>query len=503
MPPSTGPGGLPFQAYRAVLLGYLVLITALSRNFARVRLEVAGLPVFATEIVILLLSVLLAIVWVRQRRSLLRVELPGRLLLAYLAVGAVFAVVGLGHAYGLSALRDFALVYYVVFFFLTLAFLQNGGTLAEIAVALVLGGTIAAAIAVVDFAVAPELAWQHATTGHVALFAWAAAVWLTLRRPRRGRTVARLSAGAGVLVCTVAVYLSAYRTMLVVVAAGTVVLAAALWSRSNWPALRRLAGVTAWFAVAGLAVLAHGVAVGPRAATFPDHGPTTRAAGTAVLSARWVRGLGLPGKAGDALARAVAESRTAAARMNEMRASGSTGSIGLPADRDRPIPPAIAFASAEAMDSVGFRRLAWRNAMARIRTAPWTGIGFGPNAGLFPDSFCDLVSSPLSNCGNAHNTYLTVAMRMGIPALVFLLAVNVLVIVRFVAASRHEKPSGPPVWAAPFMLALLACFAAYALTSLFLESPYLAAPYWVVLGSLAQVGMTGTTSAAAAGAGAC
>ncbi len=489
---------LALDLYRAVLLAYLVLTAALSRDFARLRIDVAGLPLFSTELVMGVLAILLAAVSIRRRRFPVRLRLPGWLLLGYLALAAAYAATGLARGFGLAALRDFALVYYLLFFFFTAAFLDNGGDVVHIADALALGGIAGSALTVLGFALAPELTWEHGTTGHVALIAWAAATWTAVRLPELRSRLGRAAAGTGIVLCTAAIYLSAYRTMAAVVVAGAAAFAVASLRWSRGAGLRRIAVATSWFAAAALAVSAHGLAVTARAAALPVHGPTTAAAGTAVISARWVRGLGLPGRAGSAVASAIADSRTAAAAMTGKQ--GDDQGSGAPTGAARPpspgpailaTPPTAGFSSAEAIDSIGFRRLAWRNAMARIRTAPLTGIGFGPNAALFPDRFCALVSSDLSNCGNAHNTYLTLAMRMGLPVLAFFVAVNALVLLRLDRAGRRRSFSGRQALAAPALVALLAGFAAYALTGLFLESPYLAVLYWVVLGALAHISATG------------
>lgn len=67
-------------------------------------------------------------------------------------------------------------------------------------------------------------------------------------------------------------------------------------------------------------------------------------------------------------------------------------------------------------NSFSFRLDAWRYSLERIASSPLVGIGYGPESGL-QTAGCGFPASPTSNCGNAHNTYLTPVMRMGGPGL--------------------------------------------------------------------------------------
>lgn len=65
--------------------------------------------------------------------------------------------------------------------------------------------------------------------------------------------------------------------------------------------------------------------------------------------------------------------------------------------------------------SMTLRQNDWMLALAAIRSAPWTGTGFG----TFPDvitAYRTGATSPLSSIDKAHNTYLENTVELGIPA---------------------------------------------------------------------------------------
>jgi O-antigen ligase len=135
--------------------------------------------------------------------------------------------------------------------------------------------------------------------------------------------------------------------------------------------------------------------------------------------------------------------------------------------------------------SIVFRKRAWSNALARIRRSPLLGIGFGPPSALFPDFQCEIFSSPLSNCGNAHNTYLTLAMRMGLPILALFGTASGMALWRGLRSVREATAATEGVSALMLLLASTVSLAAYGFMSLLLESPYLAVLFWTTLGGVA------------------
>jgi len=136
--------------------------------------------------------------------------------------------------------------------------------------------------------------------------------------------------------------------------------------------------------------------------------------------------------------------------------------------------------------SATFRRIAWAKAVARIRAQPWTGIGFGPEPALYPSSYCDAPESPISNCGNAHNTYLTLAMRTGIPSFMLWAVASLWVAGGYARAVLRHKNDEAVVRTAVLLTAILASLLVFGFFSLFFESPYLSPYYWVTLGVMAE-----------------
>lgn len=89
-----------------------------------------------------------------------------------------------------------------------------------------------------------------------------------------------------------------------------------------------------------------------------------------------------------------------------------------------------------------------------------------------------------SNCGNPHNTFLTLVLRMGVPtSLLYFgaLVVAILTGLRHAWSVRLDNASG--LYLVLLLLSLVSMLA-YAFMSLFFESPFLSAPYWTVFGFL-------------------
>jgi hypothetical protein len=475
----TTPAGV---AFRAVLLAYVAAIGAFSREFAHLHVTLAGVPLFAGELTLVALGGLAAAHLLVTHRRPLRMDGVTVAIAGFVLVGAVHAAVGLVRGFGIAALRDFALAYYAAFFPLALVYRAAGGPPNALAAAFAAGATVGGLLAIARLVATPALDWGHGVPGHQALLAWVAVLAALVPPPPRsasGRAARRLAVAVNAAV----VLLSGYRTMLVVLAgvAAASGLALARWRR---PALRRvlaaaLAGLLAWGAI----VLA--IAVSPRPAAWPweDNGPMSLGRALYMVAARWA--MVAPGS--------WAHDERPAAGRKTVPEWGSVPSAGekQPTRRDgagrpaaTPPPPRPAPVKAPAPSgsrSFGFRLLTWQRALERVRTSPILGIGFGPAPNLHPDRHCQLLNLPASNCGNAHNTYLTVAMRMGVPVLLGLLLLNGVVLTR---ALRALRAAADPRREADLVLALtvVASFALYAATSLFLESPYLSSLYWTVLG---------------------
>jgi O-antigen ligase len=436
---ATGSGSeVLARVYRFVFVAHLAAVAALQRDFSRLHFSLAGVPIFANEATILLLGSLLVAITVQRRRLVLRLGALEWLLLAYLAVGAAFTARGLAVGFGLATLRDAALVYYAAFAFFALAFRELGGTTARVARALVGGSVVGALVWTGRFLARPSLIDGHAVPSFAGILAWLGLVGVLLpwRHTRGWREVGRW---LGVAACSLVVFLSAYRTMLgVLVASLLAVLAGRHWAGEVVQHLRP-SRLVAWLGIMALVTAA--LAALPLSRPVVIDGDVPAGHALAVVSRRWLGGMAAPW--------------------------GSVNS------------------------SVAFRTQAWRNALLRIRHSPWVGVGFGPPAALFPDFHCELASSPLSNCGNAHNTYLTIAMRMGLPVLALVAAVNLVALGRGLAALGGRGEGGKSTSSLVVILGLYAGLATYGVTSLLLESPHLAVPFWVIVGTLAASNLGG------------
>jgi hypothetical protein len=445
------------------LLAYLAACAGFQQKFARLHAWLGGVPFFVGEATILALVLVELGLLLGAKRLPFAFRLPEWLLIAYGLIGAVHAVAGLSHGYGIAVFRDFALVYYAVFYFLARAHLARCHEPAGLIWALSLGATAGSAWQVARFLSSPALVDGHGATGTLALTAWLAVVGLVhLRGAAKGPFRRSLWLAALAIDCF-AIYLSAYRTMLGVIVASLLILSmgAASWRSSACRgALWRLASVVA---LATLVVFAHAQTMPELSARFTDRGPVSLTDGLGGITSRWsFRLLQVVRAPPPGQSREGADSDSAERRTTYRDSGGFTPSF-------------------------RFRSTAWRKALDRIEATPWLGIGFGPAADLFPDEMCDFIASPLSNCGNAHNTYLTLAMRMGVPAFLLFLAINVVILVPFIARQRQPALHPRDATLGSFAgVAYVSCLA-FAWLSLFFESPYLSVIYWVVLGSMASL----------------
>ena len=457
MPKMTGPVPVTRRhrwagrSFDTAFLAYLACTTAFGREFAHLHLTVGGAPLFVGELTLLALTLLAVAVHGPRRVLPRKLDFASAGLLVVLAFGAFLAVKGLAAGFGLAALRDFAMVYYAWFFFLTRAYLRQGGTPRRILGALLAGALAGSFVTAARFIVSPALVWGHGTAGHNALDAWVAIIILLAATSAAHALAAKMATVAAVSVCIFVMYISGYRTLLAVVAVslGAITLLA---TRRGAALSRRFVGAL-WVsaAVLGAVVVIPRLAI-PQTNRFVDrNGPVPIGDALASVAYRWtsdVYGLWL--------------------------GHSSRGPL------------------VDETGSLSFRSNAWRHAAQRILGSPWTGIGFGPPAVLFPASDCDTAPSPTSNCGAAHNTYLMLAMRMGIPAALLVCAILGWLLARSAAAltdSAHLPRADQVLTSAA--LAFLS-FLVFGATSLLFESPYLASVAWVLAGVTAHL-TTGAT----------
>jgi O-antigen ligase len=118
---------------------------------------------------------------------------------------------------------------------------------------------------------------------------------------------------------------------------------------------------------------------------------------------------------------------------------------------------------------------AWRNAVELIGAHPVGGVGFGTPVDVYPlDEPPQKMESPF-NYGLPHNTYLTVALKTGLPGLVLLLTALAVWVVRMWQLRARST------WAcAVVAFGVYGC--CYGYFSLFFERPFMAFPFWVVIG---------------------
>ena len=448
-------------AFEVVFLGYLVGIAAFSREFAHLHLTVHGIPLFMGELVLLTLTILATASHLARRRLPFRLDFAAWALLTLLTAGAVLAVRGLLMGFGLAVLRDFALVYYGWFFFLTLAYLRQGGTCVRILGALLAGAVVGSVAETSRFLASPSLTWGHATAGFNGLFAWAAVVVALALATTSTGFIRRAAAAAAVAVCTFAIYLTAYRTLIFVAAVAVTVVS--IWSgfQTGRSARRFAWSLWGWMALMAVLILVPRIAIPSPHRIVPVNGPLTLRDALGSISHRWTgqRFGGLP-----MLLRRDVESAP------DPKKRG-VGSVPDPQDWK---------------GSASFRLAAWKNALVRIEASPWFGIGYGPPAILYPASGCDTAPSPTSNCGSAHNTYLTLAVRMGIPSAVLLCALLGWLLSRSVLSARKSaRDPGRDLSSFVAFAALLSC-AVFGLTGLLFESPYLGSVVWVLAGVIAH-----------------
>lgn len=122
-------------------------------------------------------------------------------------------------------------------------------------------------------------------------------------------------------------------------------------------------------------------------------------------------------------------------------------------------------------DDARFRLLAWAEAISRFGANPVFGEGYG-----VPFSF-ELADTDV----RPHNTYLTVLYKMGIVGLASLLGALMVVGVTSWRAFRC-RPRTSDGTVLLLLLMTLFMMLTYGALNLFLESPFFAAPFWLLIG---------------------
>ena len=438
-------------AFEVTFLGYLAGITAFSRAFSHLHVTVYGVPLFVGELTLLTLTLLAAAIHLSGRQLFPKLGFVGWALLAILAAGSVFAVRGLMAGWGLSALRHSALVYYCWLFFLTLSYLERVGTSRRILGALLFGAIAGSLLASVSFFASPALVFGHGAAGHTGLFAWMAIFTLLASESLGVRLLPKPLAVVAILVCTCAIFFTGYRTLLLVVAASVAAVTLGGTGLKSPPARRLKASLLAWTALLAASILVPRAMLRSPDRFIPDYAPVPLGDALAAVDFRWT-------------------SAQYGWSLSAILASG------METDQDLVDPTR----------SISFRSKAWHEALIRIETSPWIGVGFGPEVLLHPASDCDTLPSPTSNCGSAHNTYLTLAMRVGLPLTLLLLGVLGALLVRSARAGRRTARDSADAFTTVTAATALLSFLVFGLTSLLFESPYLSSIVWVLAGIVAH-----------------
>ena len=154
------------RLYRLVLIAYLFAVACGSRDFSRLQVNIAGIPLFPGEAVIALLLALAVLQVLKERRLPFGLDIPTGGMFAYLGIGVVFTVIGFWRGFGLAVLRDAALVYYALFFFFSIVYVGNGGKPGDLVRTIGLGAVLGSTFRTVWFFLFPALSWGHAVPGY-------------------------------------------------------------------------------------------------------------------------------------------------------------------------------------------------------------------------------------------------------------------------------------------------------------------------------------------------
>jgi O-antigen ligase len=117
----------------------------------------------------------------------------------------------------------------------------------------------------------------------------------------------------------------------------------------------------------------------------------------------------------------------------------------------------------------------WKNALRLVAHHPMTGVGFGIPVMVYAATEPpDKMESPY-NYGLPHNTFITMALRMGIPGLVVLL----LILGTWLQGLWRIRARSA---LAPILLALVVYACCYGNFALLFERPFMAMPFWTLVG---------------------
>lgn len=401
----------------AVIFGYLVG----NRGFA--QLSIPGIPMLPGEAA---LSLGLTIgIWQRARTNtpLIRTDALNYTLLLWIAFCTARLPIDVRNL-GFVAVRDFALVYYSLFFFLGQSWAANDKFRRFLEVVLDAGLALTVPIATL-FLLSPELFLPLNIAGVplvfvkgdvAASFMAAGVFWFGANFARSGH--ARWLALAAV--CGAGVVLSNSRAAVVALGLGGVALVV----------LREKRIVKAFAAIGALAMLA------------------------LLLEATWVRPTGKPAQ----LVR-LYESVVTVTDFSGTQTPISAD-LGDKADNNR-------------------FRLVWWQAVLEQTAADglWLGLGFGQD---LADQFLRRYyadSSDDFNSRSPHNFLVTLVARTGVVGLLCFLTVLGAITSRALRARRLAPDSGASArWLAPFAIFVSACF------GVVLEGPMGAVVFWTVLG---------------------
>jgi hypothetical protein len=122
-----------------------------------------------------------------------------------------------------------------------------------------------------------------------------------------------------------------------------------------------------------------------------------------------------------------------------------------------------------------WRLATWKNALRLVAHHPITGVGFGVPVMVYAaEEPPDKMESPY-NYGLPHNTFITMAMRMGVPGLAILL----LILATWLTGLWRIRRRSP---LAPVLMALVVYACCYGNFALLFERPFMAMPFWTLVG---------------------
>lgn len=218
------------QSYGVLLLFYVAGSLGFTTDFAHIGIELGRLPLYIGEVCLAALAALTLIAFWQRRRLPFRWDPVTASLALLLVMGGVFLVAGWLNGYTVSALRDAALVYYILFFFFTLFWIEMVSLERALRlfwtvglVAIVLGSGINVLEYLVQYA-QNELVLRFGHFGHasLALSSWIAMLLLALRAIWKPNRQNWLLFAAFLPVFLVNEVIIAYRSILLSIAAAVI-----------------------------------------------------------------------------------------------------------------------------------------------------------------------------------------------------------------------------------------------------------------------------------------